>query len=238
MSFLGKSNSSKTPPTVRYLSGGAGFTLIELLVVIIILGILVGFVLTTLNPVTQIKKSQDSQRQHDLKQLATALDSYYNNSNFYPQSLSTLTTAKTIQTIPNDPTASLSWPNFAYIMDSSDPQWNVLFAKLAFPSSSSFSCPLEQMKNSSGKTCVPLNYSSLGYNYCVISGNVKCDKIVDMRIAPLPITTSQIIYWRSQATGWINGAMGCQAVSSGMRPEVSRDRYCACSPVNRCTPDI
>jgi len=220
------------------------------LVVVIILGILATLALTILNPATQIKKSQDSQRQHDLKQLQTALDSYYNDKNFYPQSPTELIAAKNIQTVPNDPIASLSWPNYVYIKDQSDnPQWNVLFAKLALPSSSSFSCPLEQMNS-----CLPQDYKDKGYNYCVVSGNVKCTQIAAMNIAPLPIITpsgvimptptftptpTQIpVCWCSQATGWVNGAMGCQVVPADPRPSVNINRYCVCPPVNRCTPDI
>jgi prepilin-type N-terminal cleavage/methylation domain-containing protein len=185
---LGESNRPKISIAHRFLSDGTGFTLIELLVVIIILSILISFSLAILNPVAQIRKGQDAQRQHDLKQLATALDSYYNDNNYYPQSPSVLTAAKNIQTIPNDPAASPNWPNYAYVKDQSDnPQWNVLFAKTAFPSTSSFSCPLEQMNN-----CLPENYADKGYNYCVISGNVACTQIAATTIVPLPITAPPV----------------------------------------------
>ncbi|MGA2968148.1 MAG: prepilin-type N-terminal cleavage/methylation domain-containing protein [Candidatus Levyibacteriota bacterium] len=190
---MGRFNSTKAFPASGVLRPGTGFTLIELLVVIIILGILIGMMLAILNPIAQIEKAQDAQRMHDLKQLQTALDSYYNDDNYYPiQPLSALITAKSIQAIPNDPAVSSSWPNYAYLNDSSNnPQWNVLFAKLAFPSSSSSSCPLAQLEDSSGNTCLPPNYSSLGYNYCVISGNVDCDLITSpsTTLSPLPIFT-------------------------------------------------
>jgi type II secretory pathway pseudopilin PulG len=80
-----------------------------------ILSILTSFVLVILNPLSQIRKGQDSQRQHDLRQLSTALDSYYNDNNYYPQVPSVLVTAKNIQTVPNDPAALVSWPNYAYV---------------------------------------------------------------------------------------------------------------------------
>jgi prepilin-type N-terminal cleavage/methylation domain-containing protein len=173
-----------------------GFTLVELLVVIMIIGIFVSITLLILNPTTQIQKGQDATRQHDLKQLQTALDTYYNDNNFYPQSLTTLVDNNDIQAIPNDPNAS-NGSNYAYLSDGqnnilagSTPQWNVLFAKLAFPAASqaSFYCPLEKLKDSSGDMCVPTNYLSLGYNYCVISGSPNCDQIVGDSITPLPIS--------------------------------------------------
>ena len=188
MSFLGRFNSSKASSTT-------GFTLVELLVVIMILGVLATFVLVILNPITQIQKSQDAQRQHDLKQLQIALDSYYNdNNNYPPQPLLALIADKNIQAIPNDPVVSSGWKNYAYLDDTNNnPQWNVLFGKLVLPSpTNSFSCPLEQMKDSAGQPCVPANYTSLGYNYCVISGSIGvniCDQIVTMQIVPLPIWT-------------------------------------------------
>lgn len=149
-----------------------------------------------LNPATQIQKGQDAKREHDLKQIATGLDSYFNDNNYYPRGdLSVLVSTKDIQIMPSDPTADAGH-NYAYIYDgeannsaNATPQWNVLFAKLAVPASSnsSFSCPLEQMKDSNSNMCVPKNYLSLGYNYCVISGNVNCDMVTATTIIPLPI---------------------------------------------------
>jgi type II secretion system protein G len=248
LSFLGKSNSSDISPASKTLNH-AGFTLIELLVVVIILGILASFALTILNPIAQIKKGQDSKRQHDLKQLATALDSYYNDNNYYPQSPSVLTTAKNIQAIPNDPIVSSNWPNYAYVKDQSDnPQWNVLFAKMAFPSTSSFSCPLEQMNN-----CLPENYADKGYNYCVISGNVNCAQIAATTIIPLPTTAppagntptptptpvpvicycKDAIYWKDMTK---DPSHQCQVVQVSSDPSVNFDRSCNPNCDEPCTP--
>ncbi|HUD09321.1 MAG TPA: type II secretion system protein [Patescibacteria group bacterium] len=250
---MGKSNFAETSPVGRFLNSNLGFTLIELLVVILILSVLISMSLFILNPITQIKKSQDSQRQHDLKQLATALDSYYNDNNYYPQSPTILVTASNIQAIPNDPTVSSSWPNYAYVEDQSDnPQWNVLFAKTAFPSSSSFACPLEQMSS-----CLPQNYGDLGYNYCVISGNVNCTQIAAATIVPLPITASPatntptptstltptpvpfVCYCRD-ATYWKDITKDpnhwCQTVQVSSDPSVNSDRSCSASCDEPCTP--
>ena len=155
-----------------------------------------------LNPVAQIQKGQDAQRMHDLKQIATGLDSYFNDKNSYPlKDLTVLVSNKNIQTIPNDP-AGNPGTNYAYIYDGQDstppnttPQWNVLFARLALPSSSnsSFSCPLLKMRDSGANVCVPKNYTSLGYNYCLISGSVICDQITATIIVPLPISTPPVV---------------------------------------------
>jgi type II secretory pathway pseudopilin PulG len=219
-----------------------------------ILSVLVVAALTILNPLTQIKKGQDTQRQHDLKQLQTALDSYYNDNSYYPQSPAALVEVKNIQTVPNDPVASSAWPNYGYVKDiNNNPQWDVLFAKLAFPSSSSLSCPLEKMQS-----CLPENYRDLGYNYCVISGDVECERIVSMTVTPLPIYTPSIIntptptqevtpspppfvcYCRDATyfydpTKEINHQCGVVATTSD--PNLNRDFYCS-PPVGGLGPCI
>ena len=185
MSFLGESNYPKNLLASGNLNSSAGFTLIELLVVIMMLSILITVTLGIINPLAQIKKSQDAERQHDLKQVVTALDSYYNDNNYYPSSIGVLITDNEIQAVPSDPSVSSSWPNYAFVQaPGNNPQWNVLFAKLAFPSSSSLSCPLEKMQS-----CLPGNYKDLGYNYCIVSGNVICSQMPSV-ITPLPIATS------------------------------------------------
>lgn len=63
-----------------------GFTLVEVLVVISILGIIIGGVLTTLNPLEQIKKGNDVKRKSDLSQIQKALEAYYQDNGKYPAS--------------------------------------------------------------------------------------------------------------------------------------------------------
>jgi len=58
-----------------------GFTLIELLVVIAIVGLLSTIVMVSLNK-TRVK-ARDARRKNDLKQIATAVELYYDQNNTY-----------------------------------------------------------------------------------------------------------------------------------------------------------
>jgi type II secretion system protein G len=59
-----------------------GFTLIELLVVIAIIGILATIVLVSLNSARQ--KARDTRRISDVRQIALALEMYYDDNGAYP----------------------------------------------------------------------------------------------------------------------------------------------------------
>ncbi|MAF20831.1 MAG: hypothetical protein CMI55_04085 [Parcubacteria group bacterium] len=62
--------------------GQKGFTLIELLVVIAIIGILATIVLVSLNTARQ--KARDTRRLSDIRQVALALEMYYDDNTGYP----------------------------------------------------------------------------------------------------------------------------------------------------------
>jgi prepilin-type N-terminal cleavage/methylation domain-containing protein len=59
-----------------------GFTLIELLVVSAIIGLLASVVLVSLSGAR--KKARDARGQSDLRQIATAMEMYYDSNNAYP----------------------------------------------------------------------------------------------------------------------------------------------------------
>jgi len=182
-----------------------GFTLIELVVVIFILSVLVTMSIVTLNPIKQLQKAKDAQRQHDLSQIRNSLDNYYSDNNHYPTSLTmgiSLNSGSTvyIQKVPQDPDYLNGYgASYLYQTDiaQTNPQWNVLFAKLSSTQGVQTTCSLTQMTDSTGKQCVPINFKSLGYNYCVVSGKVDCDYIAANSLpsssfatpAPTPVPT-------------------------------------------------
>ncbi len=171
---MGKFNLSK-------IFNSSGFTLVEILVVILILAVLFVIAIVAIDPIKQIGKVRDAQRQNDLKQISTALDAFYNDNTSYPIDIGELDDAsKYIQSIPIDP-VNADTTNYLYVSDNSDslPQWYVLFASLENKDSSKSLCSLEKIK--ANDACLPQGIrdvnADLIYNYCVVAGDVDCSYI-------------------------------------------------------------
>ena len=82
-----------------------GFTLIELLVVIAIIGLLSTMSIIALNSARA--RSRDAKRISDVKQMQTALEMFYNDAGYYPDSLGTTISTGTnvyMKVVPTAPT--------------------------------------------------------------------------------------------------------------------------------------
>lgn len=76
--------SKKANPLLKFKNNG--FTLIELLVVILIIGVILGLVLTALDSTK--KSARDQQRLRDLNSVKQALELYRSDRGEYPDSIS------------------------------------------------------------------------------------------------------------------------------------------------------
>lgn len=70
----------------KYISPSAGFTLMELIVALGMLSILTTGVILAINPVEQIRKSNDAKRKADLVSIQKAVELYYQDFGSYPAS--------------------------------------------------------------------------------------------------------------------------------------------------------
>jgi type II secretion system protein G len=90
----------------KLLRKQGGFTLLELLIVIVIIGLLA--VLIIPNLASGPARARDSQRKSDLRNIKTAMETYYNDNNTYPDPTNwkaDLAPASNpyIKTVPQDP---------------------------------------------------------------------------------------------------------------------------------------
>jgi general secretion pathway protein G len=68
----------------KLLKRQGGFTLLELLIVVVIIGILAALIIPNL--VSAPGRARDATRKNDLRNIKTALETYYNDNNSYPSS--------------------------------------------------------------------------------------------------------------------------------------------------------
>lgn len=156
-----------------------GFTLIEILITITILATLGGGVILTLNPVKQLNKSRDAQRQSDLTQIRLASDAYYNDTHCYPTEMPfgqewSVGNTVYMKQVPQDSSCNGGTGTcYRYRTESETtcPQWNVVFAKLSDTSNTTNACPLSSLSN-----CAPAGYSE-GNWACALAGSVNCSSL-------------------------------------------------------------
>lgn len=168
----------------------SGFTLIELIIDLAILMMLLILLIFLIDPITQINKAKNNQKQHDLNNIQNALNLYYQDHECFPSTIPFGQEWKEngivfMKKVPQD--ESCNTPGgvcYIYMIDltSNCPQWNVAFAKLTTPLDPRVNCSLDS-------TCLPQNYALSGYNYCAYSGNLDCNKITSYDLPTSPTIT-------------------------------------------------
>lgn len=176
---FGKSLMTNVFCLVSNSTKGAGFTLVEMLVAATILATLAGGVILSINPVGQIEKGQDAQKQADLSAIKTALDLYYSDNKCYPQQIPfgnewRVNNTVYMKKVPQDPKCNNGTGScYRYRTDSNSqcPQWSVTFAQLSRSSALTNACPISSLSN-----CSPAGYSDATWA-CVLLGAVNCESL-------------------------------------------------------------
>ncbi len=172
-----------------------GFTLIELLVVIAIIGILVGVLISLLNPAKRINDTKDAQKLQELGQIKNALETYNNDRSSYPADLTMLQSNSTyIQKLPGcsellDGVYSPTSRECYLYLTGNAGAWASLFVKLSPTSvdpSVQTHCALENYNNNT-TNCLPQNYNSTWA--CTIFGNINCTAIANATLPDTGIIT-------------------------------------------------
>ncbi len=122
---------------MKLLRNQGGFTIVELLVVIVVIAILVALTLPNLFGLQ--RRARDDDRKNDLKNVQSALETYFNDNNVYPATTAPLV-PDYINEIPTDPkgpaytytpapgsctTACSSYVLKAHLENTNDPAANV-----------------------------------------------------------------------------------------------------------------
>lgn len=117
------------------------FTLIELLVVVAIVGVLASVILASLN--TSRMKSRDSRRIADLNQIRVALELFYDDFGYYPQS-------------------GCGWDCNGYRVSYDNNSWNSLASELAPYIKSLPRDPINSSCAPWGSSCYSYTYGNVG----------------------------------------------------------------------------
>jgi len=150
--------------------GERGFTLIELLVVIAIIGILATIVLVSLNTARQ--KARDTRRVSDMRQVALALEMYYDDNSAYPGNTAAANEWADMETaieaggyitsVPTDPSGGTYQ---YYISTASSPQNYVLGATLEGAKNNALCDDIDA--TTYGLTCDDTCGGTSGNVYCI-----------------------------------------------------------------------
>lgn len=93
----------------NFLKISSGFTLIELITAIGIFTILATVAYSTIDPLGQYRKAQDTRRKSDLAQLQRVLEAYYQDFGRYPAHTTTGEFTNTINTADGGSDSALKW---------------------------------------------------------------------------------------------------------------------------------